>query len=86
MLAAHDRHAAAPAPPLHLPCDGRRLRRDDYPELAAAIAGAYGEADGETFVLPDCRPCAGAPRRPLPVIVTRTACDLRAGAILPPGG
>jgi microcystin-dependent protein len=38
-----------------VPCDGRDLARDDYPELYAAIGTMYGARDSATFRVPDLR-------------------------------
>ena len=38
-----------------LPCDVRRLRRQDYPSLARQLVSRNG-SDSEEFTLPDCRP------------------------------
>jgi microcystin-dependent protein len=38
-----------------LTCDGRSLSRELYSELFAIIGTTYGNNDGTTFKLPDCR-------------------------------
>lgn len=44
------------APENWLLCDGRELKRDDYPDLFATIGTYYGEGDGSTtFNIPDRR-------------------------------
>ena len=49
-------YAGANPPTGWLPCDGRAVKRSDYPELFEAIGTAYGEGDGSTtFNLPDLR-------------------------------
>jgi microcystin-dependent protein len=40
----------------YIPCDGRQVKRDDYPDLFAAIGTAWGQGDGSTtFNVPDLR-------------------------------
>jgi hypothetical protein len=40
----------------YIPCDGRLVKRDDYPDLFAAIGTAWGQGDGSTtFNVPDLR-------------------------------
>lgn len=38
-----------------IPCDGRMLRRADYPMLFAALGGMYGAPSPATFKVPDLR-------------------------------
>lgn len=38
-----------------LPCDGRELDREDYPDLFTVIGTAYGSTSGTTFNIPDLR-------------------------------
>lgn len=49
-------YAGANPPAGWLACDGRAVKRADYPELFAAIGTAYGAGDGKTtFKLPELR-------------------------------
>ncbi|KAG2490207.1 hypothetical protein HYH03_011334 [Edaphochlamys debaryana] len=46
--------ASEAAPEDYLPCDGRAVRRADFPQLFAAIGTAFGAGDGtSTFNVPD---------------------------------
>lgn len=38
-----------------LPCDGRDLPKNEYPELAALVGTSYGKGDTATFKIPDLR-------------------------------
>lgn len=49
-------YAGAEPPAGWLACDGRAVKRADYPELYATIGTAYGQGDGTTtFNLPELR-------------------------------
>lgn len=49
-------HVRSPrVPPGWLVCDGRVLRKRDYPELAKVIGRAYGSVGVDTFRVPDLR-------------------------------
>lgn len=49
-------YAGAEPPAGWLACDGRAVKRSEYPELFAAIGTAYGVGDGSTtFNLPDLK-------------------------------
>lgn len=60
-----------PPPRDWLVCDGRMLRRRDYPALAAVLGRAYG-GDARRFKLPDLR---GRDRGPRPPDVSRRVWD-----------
>lgn len=42
-------------PQRFIPCDGRIVRRADYPDLFAVIGGLYGTAGVAAFRVPDMR-------------------------------
>ena len=47
---------AGPNPPTgYLPCDGREVSKDDYPDLFAAIGTSWGGDGNPNFRLPDLR-------------------------------
>ena len=48
-------YAGESVPAGYLECNGRELKKADYPELFAAIGNVYGGIPGATFNLPDCQ-------------------------------